>query len=57
MVVDRKFMENKQNKPELSTKHSSFSEKFNKKIPELKEFCKFKSKVFNEIKRKNSNDL
>ena len=39
MVVDRKCMEDKQNKQKLSTMHLSFSEKFNEKIPELRELC------------------
>ena len=34
---DSKFMEYKQDKPKLSTRHLSFSENFNKKLPELKE--------------------
>ena len=39
MVVDRKRMEDKQNKQKLSTMHLYFSEKFNEKIPELRELC------------------
>ena len=37
MVVDTKFMEQKQNKPKLSSRHLYFSKKINKKIHELKE--------------------
>ena len=36
---ESKLMEHKQNKPKLSTRHLSFSEKLNKKIAGLKEIC------------------